>query len=147
LNFIEKLKQKIVTSSNQADTSSTLESMAILMVSMAAQDDVIKIEELVQIKSILSKYSDSDEDVDALLNKAMHQHESSHDFYKHTKQLIVHYTQAERIELIKHMWSIALADGEVDPYEEQLVRKFSELLGVHHHKFISAKQQAKIALT
>ena len=55
MNFIEKLKQKIVTSSNQADTSSTLESMAILMVSMAAQDDVIKIEELVQIKSILSK--------------------------------------------------------------------------------------------
>ncbi|MBN4082475.1 TerB family tellurite resistance protein, partial [Mariprofundus ferrooxydans] len=34
----------------------------------------------------------------------------------------------------------------IDPYEETLIRKVAELIGVHHHQFIDAKIQAKASL-
>ncbi len=44
-----------------------------------------------------------------------------------------------RFELIKAMWEVAHADGEIDPLEDSVIRKTSELLYVDHHEFIRAK--------
>jgi uncharacterized tellurite resistance protein B-like protein len=38
-----------------------------------------------------------------------------------------------------------MSDGTVDTYEESLIRKVAELIGVHHHQFIDAKIQAKLS--
>jgi|UPI0003745A4C uncharacterized tellurite resistance protein B-like protein len=36
-----------------------------------------------------------------------------------------------------------MADGNVDPYEEALIRKIAELTGVDHRQFIEAKIAAR----
>jgi uncharacterized tellurite resistance protein B-like protein len=45
----------------------------------------------------------------------------------------------ERIEIVKTMWRIAFADGKLTDYENYLVRKLADLLGLEHHVMIDAK--------
>ena len=40
------------------------------------------------------------------------------------------------------LWHVALADGEIDKYEDHLVRKVADLIYVPHLSFIRAKHNA-----
>ena len=46
---------------------------------------------------------------------------------------------AERIEIVKTMWRIVYADRKLTDYENYLVRKLADLLGLEHHVMIDAK--------
>jgi uncharacterized tellurite resistance protein B-like protein len=46
---------------------------------------------------------------------------------------------AERIEIVRTMWRMAYADGRLTEYENYLVRKLADLLGLEHHVMIDAK--------
>jgi len=48
-------------------------------------------------------------------------------------------TLEERIEIVKTMWRIAFADGRLTDYENYLVRKLADILGLEHHVMIDAK--------
>jgi uncharacterized tellurite resistance protein B-like protein len=45
----------------------------------------------------------------------------------------------ERIDMVKTMWRIGYADGKLTEYENYLVRKLADLLGIEHHVMIEAK--------
>jgi uncharacterized tellurite resistance protein B-like protein len=45
----------------------------------------------------------------------------------------------DRIEIVKTMWRMAYADGRLTDYENYLVRKLADLLGLEHHVMIEAK--------
>ncbi len=46
---------------------------------------------------------------------------------------------AERIEIVKTMWRIVYSDRKLTEYENYLVRKLADLLGLEHHVMIDAK--------
>ena len=46
---------------------------------------------------------------------------------------------AERIEIVKTMWRIVYSDRKLTDYENYLVRKLADLLGLEHHVMIDAK--------
>jgi uncharacterized tellurite resistance protein B-like protein len=46
---------------------------------------------------------------------------------------------SERIEIVKTMWRVVYADGRLTDYENYLVRKLADLLGIEHHVMIEAK--------
>ena len=48
----------------------------------------------------------------------------------------------QKAGFIEWLWRVALADGGIDMYEEQLVRKLADLLYVPHNDFILAKHRA-----
>jgi uncharacterized tellurite resistance protein B-like protein len=45
----------------------------------------------------------------------------------------------ERVEIVRTMWRVAFADGKLTDYENYLVRKLADLLGLEHHVMIEAK--------
>ena len=45
----------------------------------------------------------------------------------------------ERLEIVKTMWRVAYSDGRLTDYENYLVRKLADLLGIEHHRMIDAK--------
>ena len=55
------------------------------------------------------------------------------DFIRHNATL------PERIEIVKTMWRMAFSDGKLTDYENYLVRKLADLLGLEHHVMIDAK--------
>lgn len=46
---------------------------------------------------------------------------------------------SDRIDIVKTMWRIVYADGKLTDYENYLVRKLADLLGLEHHVMIDAK--------
>jgi uncharacterized tellurite resistance protein B-like protein len=45
----------------------------------------------------------------------------------------------DRIEIVKTMWRMVYGDGKLTDYENYLVRKLADLLGLEHHVMIDAK--------
>ncbi len=52
------------------------------------------------------------------------------------------WSPQQKVQLVEHLWRVALADGTLDMYEEHLVRKLADLLYVSHTDFILAKHRA-----
>ena len=48
-----------------------------------------------------------------------------------------------KVQFVEQLWRVALADGEIDMYEDQLVRKLAELLYVAHVDLILARRRAQ----
>jgi len=46
---------------------------------------------------------------------------------------------SDRIEIVKTMWRIVYSDRKLTDYENYLVRKLADLLGLEHHVMIDAK--------
>ena len=49
----------------------------------------------------------------------------------------------QKRELMRWMWQVAFADGEMDSLEEHRIRKLSELLYVPHSDFIQTKLEVR----
>lgn len=45
----------------------------------------------------------------------------------------------DRIDIVKTMWRMVYSDGKLTDYENYLVRKLADLLGLEHHVMIEAK--------
>ena len=73
-----------------------------------------------------------------LLEQAEPKVEQSVSLYDFTSQLR-DLSQPVRTDLIKAMWEVAHADGEIDPIEDSVIRKTAELLYVDHSDFIKTK--------
>ena len=95
------------------------------------------------ITAVEKRFSLSSDEVHELVEKAKKEQEEATDMHRFTSQIIKHYSTEERIEFLKELWQIAMSDGHVDPYEEQLIRRTAELIGVYHREFIQAKIAAK----
>ena len=93
------------------------------------------------IRDSLTRLLDlSNEEATSLLDRAEVKSKESASLYEFTSQLR-ELSQETRFDLIKAMWEIAHADGEIDPLEDAVIRKTAELLYVDHSEFIRAKLQ------
>lgn len=59
--------------------------------------------------------------------------------YEFTRLINDHYSREEKLELIESMWRVAFSDGDLDKYEERLIRQVSDLVHVPHKEFIRLK--------
>jgi uncharacterized tellurite resistance protein B-like protein len=50
----------------------------------------------------------------------------------------------QRCMLVENLWRVAFADGELDIYEDQFVRKIADLLYVPNTQCMLARQRAKM---
>ena len=53
------------------------------------------------------------------------------------------YSMDERITLVEHLWRIAFADGNLNPYEDHYVRKIAHLLYVPTTQCMVARNRAR----
>jgi len=61
------------------------------------------------------------------------------DHFALTNYIRKNATAAERVEIVKTMWRMVYSDGRLTDYENYLVRKLADLLGLEHHVMIDAK--------
>src|SRR5213593_824133 len=61
------------------------------------------------------------------------------DHFAMTNYIRKHAALEERIDIVRTMWRIVYADGKLTDYENYLVRKLADLLGLEHHVMIGAK--------
>ena len=63
--------------------------------------------------------------------------------YQFTGLINQHFSAEEKIQVVEMLWQVAFADGELDRYEEALVRKIADLIHVPHRDFIRAKHRVQ----
>ena len=78
-----------------------------------------------------------------LIEQASAQVDESTSLYEFTRVINDHYTPQQKLQLISGMWTVAYADGDLDKYEEALIRQVAELTYVPHEDYIRSKLKAK----
>ncbi|GAD79210.1 TerB family tellurite resistance protein [Vibrio ezurae] len=117
--------------------------IAALLCEVTAADHEQTTEELVAEQTMLSKLLEvTEEEATELLDNARQQAEQSVSLYDFTSQLR-DLPREKRNQLIKAMWTVAYADGELDPIEESVIRKAAELIYVDHKDFVKTKLEVQ----
>lgn len=82
-------------------------------------------------------------DVKALIADAESRVDDATSLYEFTRVINDHYSAQQKLQLIDAMWAVAYADGNLDKYEEHLIRQVAELTYVPHAEYIRSKLAAK----
>ena len=62
--------------------------------------------------------------------------------YEFTRVINAHCDEIEKFKLVLELWRVANADGNIDKYEDNLIRKIADLIYLPHPQYIRAKLEA-----
>ncbi len=146
--MINKLKQmwKQASGSPQEKKKHDVSlAVAALMVEVMRMDGHLESAERSEIILALEKRFGLDQvEIHDLIDNALQEVEQALDLHQFTSVVVKGFPTAERIDILTELWGVAKADGFVDPYEEQLIRRMADLMGLHHSQFIEAKIAANV---
>lgn len=149
--MIARLKQLFqASSSGDANTPSHRHTMAVaataLMVQLARVDQHQDDRELNTIVDCaVGALKITREEAEDILQDALAHADSATSLYEFTGQLNDQLDQAHKLVLLESIWRVAFADGRIDQYEEQLIRRIADLLYLHHSEYILARHRAEQA--
>jgi uncharacterized tellurite resistance protein B-like protein len=119
---------------------------AALLVETARADFTVEDAELERLSTLVRQaFGLSAEETDELVALARAEADAATSLYEFTSRLNAHVTAADKVHMVELMWRVAYADGDLDKYEEHLVRRVADLLHVPHSEFIRAKLRAQPA--
>ena len=140
-NSLTSMFKQLIEGQDLSKNQGTSPNVAIasLLCEVAGADHQINESERVAKLQLLQRLLGLDEEqAKVLLAQAEPKVEQSVSLYDFTSQLR-DLSQPVRIDLIKAMWEVAHADGEIDPIEDSVIRKTAELLYVDHSDVIKTK--------
>ncbi len=117
---------------------------AALMVEVMQADFHLDDREQQEFINVLKQsFKLDEEEVLELSELAQTEVDKATSLYEFTRQINDGFTPEEKLELIKNMWRVAFADGEIDRYEDGVIRRVAELIYVSHSDFIRMKLEVK----
>ena len=136
--MINLFKKKIEINDDKNDKKNVEEAYIILMLEIARLDGKIDDSELSQIKENYKQiYGDNNflENFNRLSSEAKNE-SSLHPFIE-----IINASSDKdnKIQALKAIWEVVLADGIVDPYEESLFMQIGDLLKIKRSDLVKIK--------
>lgn len=123
----------------QGEQISYQKAVAALLMEVMLADHHVSEKEESQVKRLLRDVSELGDDVDVLFEEARAGVEEANDLYQFTKVINETATLEQKMSLLRGLWHVALADGNIDAHEDHRIRRISELLFMPHSEFIQAK--------
>ncbi|MEE4638134.1 MAG: TerB family tellurite resistance protein [Wenzhouxiangella sp.] len=141
--WFEQLKSIVNRHEPAADENALARAGAVVLLEMAAADDHFEDEELDTVhRAIERAFGLAGSELDALMAEARSLREQAVSLHDFTRSLRTGLARDQRDALVGWLWKVALADGHIDRFEEQLLRRLADLLGVPHEEFIRRKHMA-----
>ncbi len=117
--------------------------LAALLVHCTNVDGTVSAAEDGKLKEVLSRsFKLRDEDLRLLLSDAVNAEREAVDLYRFTSVLKRGMSEADRVRVVEDLWEIVYADGRSHEFEENLVWRVAELLGVNRQDRIAKKRAA-----
>lgn len=117
---------------------------AALLFHVVAIDGDVAPEEKNALRRVLQeRFSLSDSDTAELVEEAEAADREAVDLYSFTSVLKRELGEADRERVIEMMWQVVFADGKVHEFEDNLVWRAAELLGVSSQARIRLKQTVR----
>ncbi|MCF6354118.1 MAG: TerB family tellurite resistance protein [Candidatus Polarisedimenticolaceae bacterium] len=139
-------EQNIATAQSNSDAerehSLQLATAALLFEMMRMDDEIDENEKQLVRKLISQRFTLTGNETKKLIQLAEQEAEQAIDYHCFTSLINSHFSAEEKIDIVEHLWQVAYADGQINKYEDHLVRKISELIYVPHSAFIAAKHRA-----
>lgn len=130
--FIKKFfSEKTSNKENQDElNSSVIEEAVVVLLLRAANIDGNKDEQEIESikKLIIKQFNYDEESADILITSASEKEENSADLFEWSKIINDHYDLDSKKIVFSMMCEIICADGLVDPFESNLIRRLSGLL-------------------
>ena len=115
---------------------------AALMVQVMAADGIVRPEEEAKLRTVLAEsYDLSAEDADRLAQQASEAHGRAIDLYSFTSVLKRDMSDDERLLMVEDLWEMVFADGKLHEFEDNVVWRVAELLGVQSRSRMELKQR------
>ena len=117
---------------------------ASLLVEVIKSDDKFDDRERVKLFDVLSKkLKIRDDELQNFAELAKQKSDESTSLYEFTREINDKYEYDEKVKLIEDLWRIAYSDGQLDKYEDYVIRKIADLIYVTHSDFIKSKLSVK----
>lgn len=117
---------------------------AALMVETARADFTESSVEMTKLAELLPTVLQLEPvDVQNLVSAAQEKVEDATSLYEFTQVINEGWSLNRKVQLISAMWAVAYADGDVDKYEEHLIRNVADLIYVPHSNYIHCKLAAQ----
>lgn len=149
LNRLKNLFDKPQTESAAKLTDNGVKlASAALLAHAARLDGRVDETETSALQNILTRGFDLDDaEAQDLLSLAQAEEEAAHDLYRWTTVINKNLQEDEKVGLIEQLWIIVLADGVVDDYEANLIRRVTGLIHVPDRLSGEARKRAETHLT
>lgn len=120
---------------------------AALLVEAALMDERFAESERQQIAALLqTRFGLGEAEADALIDKAMEQVQGANQLFGFTRTVNEHFEHEDRVALMEMLWQVAYADGELDHYEANLMRRIAGLIHVSDRESGAARKRALTSL-
>ena len=130
--LISNLSDKDVQEESQ-DPSLINNACAALLIEIAYADKDFDESEKMSLKnSLMTTYKIDEIEIDELILDASQSVQESTSLYGYTRIVNDEFSYDEKLNLLKNLWKIAYADGNLDKYEEHLIRKISDPVSYTH---------------
>ncbi len=117
---------------------------AALLIHAGFVDGTYEEEEEARLSQLLeARFNLSGGELTNLLRSAERDEREAVDLFRFTSVLAKHLDQKGRQDIVEMLWEVCLADGEVHEFEENLVGRVSELLGVSTRDRIRLRKEAE----
>jgi uncharacterized tellurite resistance protein B-like protein len=115
---------------------------AALLVHTATIDGKFADRERARMRSVIQKNFNLDDDAtDDLIAEALEVERRSIDLYQFTSRLNRTLDEKGRARMVEMMWQIVFADGDVTEFEDNLLWRAADLLGVSREERIALRER------
>ena len=150
--MIKRIKDLLSNFSNQEEViedekiSSLDKACSALLIEVAYADKVFDESEINSLRESLKEtYNIDEEIINELISDAKKTVDESTSLYEYTRVVNDEFDYTDKLELLSRIWKLAFADGNLDKYEDHLIRKISDLIHISHSDFIKIKLDNKIS--
>ena len=150
--MIKRIKNLLSNFSNKEEVieddkiSSLDKACSALLIEVAYADKIFDESEINSLKESLKETYSIDEDIiNELISDAKETVDESTSLYEYTRVVNDEFDYSDKLELLSRIWKLAFADGNLDKYEDHLIRKISDLIHISHSDFIKIKLDHKIS--
>ena len=148
--MINKIKELITKFGNkeeieeESDLSLLNNACAALLVEVAFADKELDVAEKTSLKlTLMETYAIEEADIDEIIKDAENTVAESTSLYGYTRIVNDEFEYDDKLSLLKNLWKVAYADGNLDKYEEHLLRKISDLIHISHSDYINIKLEVR----
>jgi uncharacterized tellurite resistance protein B-like protein len=128
----------------EPETLDVNDAAAVLLIEVMMADHELDERERECVAQILAeRLNCTIDEAMSCIEQALTRHEDSYDMHQFVRVVNDEYDEESRYRLVVDLWKVAFADGRLDMYEDQRIRRIAELMHLHHSHFIRAKAEAK----
>jgi len=129
--------KKFLRVSNEKDLHLVLR----LMFEIAISDGTLDKAELGIIKKQAELSDKNETSSSKIIKKIIDDSQNSTSLYPTVKRINEEYSKTEKIDLLKSLWKLIIADKMIDPYEENLYFKIADLIQIKRSLANKIKQE------